>query len=446
MMDELLNNIVSKDSDKNTTSKKFKEDLFAYFNKPQFKALKALELGCNNGYTTLVLSHLFKKVYAVDKDEWCIENAKNINKDRGNVIIEKKDVYIDSFSYPTDIRVIWIDAGHDYNSIKFDIARCKNIFNNPIFIFDDYAHPNVGVKQAIHELIDSGEVEKIEWIGELGKNLKSAKNTQFRENDYEGLILHLKKKSDYIFMMNIKLNGDGRWSNSRSLPYKYSISSWKKWAEKNNKEIILLEELIHPINEMGICWQRYYLFDLFENQNIKFNQIALVDADTIIHPDTPDFFEKTNYDFTTASFEGSWDWVIRSMEVYSKFIFNGWFDLTKYFDAGFMIVNKNHLPLFSNILDFYNKNVIQLKELENFHLGTDQTPINFMLHINGYPLTQLSYQYNMVDMNRKEILTNDLLFTKLGYVYQYNAIPNNQNNEATLYWMKKTYEYFYGEY
>ena len=49
----------------------------------------------------------------------------------------------------------------------------------------------------------------------------------------------------------------------------------------------------------------------------------------------------------------------------------------------------------------------------------------------------------MVDMNRKEILTQDLLFTKCGWIYQFNCIPNNKDNQATLYWMKRTYEALY---
>jgi hypothetical protein len=49
----------------------------------------------------------------------------------------------------------------------------------------------------------------------------------------------------------------------------------------------------------------------------------------------------------------------------------------------------------------------------------------------------------MIDLTRKEILTDDLLFTKLGWIYQFNSIPNNVNDTLTFHWMKKTYEYLY---
>ena len=49
---------------------------------------------------------------------------------------------------------------------------------------------------------------------------------------------------------------------TRSLPYKYSIASWKKWCDKNNSELFVLNELLLDNSEMGVCWQRYYLFDI----------------------------------------------------------------------------------------------------------------------------------------------------------------------------------------
>ena len=56
----------------------------------------------------------------------------------------------------------------------------------------------------------------------------------------------------------------------------------------------------------------------------------------------------------------------------------------------------------------------------------------------------LHYQYCMADLARKEILDEQLTFTKvLKGIYQFNAIPNNVNAERTMYWMKKTYEALY---
>ena len=96
-----------------------------------------------------------------------------------------------------------------------------------------------------------------------------------------------------VFMMDIDLAGEGRYASTRRLPYQYSIKSWEKWCDKNNCELFVLTDLLLPKEQMNICWQRYYLFDILDANNIKYDQILSVDADTIVHPDCPNFFEMT---------------------------------------------------------------------------------------------------------------------------------------------------------
>ena len=81
---------------------------------------------------------------------------------------------------------------------------------------------------------------------------------------------------------------------------------------------------------------------------------------------------------------------------------------------------------------------------KEWHAGTDQTPVNFLIHDKNVDFKWLPYEYNMCDMVRKEILGDDMMFTDWGWIYQYNSIPNNKEDRLTLHWMKKTYEYLYG--
>lgn len=248
-----------------------------------------------------------------------------------------------------------------------------------------------------------------------------------------------------IFILDIDLQGEGRWATSRRSPYHYSIESWKRWAVKNNAELFVLNECVIPHDEMGICWQRYYVFDLLETNNIEYDQILIVDADTIVHPDCPNIFDLTERKFTGVHNDGSYDWVLRSLENYAHFIFNGYQSaFYNYINCGLMVVNEIHKPFFEYIVDFYWSHVEQLKYLESYHVGTDQTPVNILLEQENIDLKLLPYEFNMIDMIRKEILTDDLLFTKLGWIYQFNCIPNNDDYRATYYWMNKTYKYFYG--
>ena len=90
-----------------------------------------------------------------------------------------------------------------------------------------------------------------------------------------------------VFIPNIDLG------NGRSDKYSYCINSWK-YCDKNDCELLLLEDLLLPVEQMRITWQRYYVFDVLDNSNIDYNQVLVVDADTIVHPECPNFFNETD--------------------------------------------------------------------------------------------------------------------------------------------------------
>ena len=236
---------------------------------------------------------------------------------------------------------------------------------------------------------------------------------------------------------------------TRSLPYKYSIASWKYWADRNNCDLVVMDQLICPVEEMKITWQRYYVLDILENSKIEYDQVLMVDADTIIHPDTPNFFEMTDHKFCAVHNEGCYDWISRSIENYHVHLFPDIdipFTLNEYINGGFLIFNKKHKIFIKEFLKFYEINkqiIIQLQD--TYHVGTDQSVINYVLRIKNIDIKILPFEYNMCDLVKKEILNEDMTMTKVGWIYHYNAIPDNHEADKTMYWMKKTYEYFHGE-
>ena len=253
-----------------------------------------------------------------------------------------------------------------------------------------------------------------------------------------------------VFIVDITLKGSqrevGRWAETRSDPYVFCTKAWKKWCDKNNCELFVLNEEVLPHSEMPVSWQRYYVFDLLEANGIDYDQVMYVDADTIPHPDCPNVFEMSDRKFCFVHNEGSYDWILRSIENYGKYFFDGYMiPWTDYFDSGMLIFNREHKDFFQKIIEFFHNNRENLLQVESkWHAGTDQTPVNFLIHDKNVDFKWLPYEYNMCDMVRKEALTDDMLFTKWGWIYQYNSIPNNHEDKLTLHWMKKTYEYLYG--
>ena len=294
-------------------------------------------------------------------------------------------------------------------------------------------------KQKYYDTIKKNNVNFLFFCADSERNIQQCVNLR----EY----VNRPAPKNVVYIMDIDIKGEGRYASSRRDAYKYSIESWKKWCDKNDCELFVMNDLLLENEEMGICWQRYYLFDILEANNINYDQILLVDADTIVHPDCPNFFEMTDRKLCGVEFDGSWEWVLRSLEIYSKCFFGDKdFEWWRYVDCGFIIVNEKHKQFFKQITDFYHTNKDNLiKVQKEFVVGTDQTPFNLLREYCKEPLKLLPYEFNMNDMHRKELLGEDLLFTKVGWVYQYNAMPNNKDNQMTNNFMKKTYESFYGE-
>ena len=241
-----------------------------------------------------------------------------------------------------------------------------------------------------------------------------------------------------VFIVAIKKDGELKPE------YQHSIDSWKHFCDKNNCELLLLEDPVLPTDQMNIILQRYFLFDILDENEIDYDQILMVDADTIVHPDCPNFFNETEHKYCMVHDDGSYDWILRGMEHYSKNVYDGfWFDYTKYGNGGFQIVNKKHRDFFKYMRDFYFENVDKVNTIsQTYGIGVDQTILNFNLNTQKVDKKLLPYKYNMTCMLKKEILTlEDILFTTVGWVYHFNGIPEKEKNVPLL--MEKTYEYLY---
>ena len=204
-----------------------------------------------------------------------------------------------------------------------------------------------------------------------------------------------------------------------------------------------MEEPVVDPNYMSVILQRYFLFEMLEANNVEHDNILMVDADTIVHPDCPNMFELTDEKYTLIHDDGSYDWILRGMEHYQRLLFKGeWFPFWEYGNSGLQIVNKKHKPFFDEMRKLYFDNSELINNTKDtYGIGADQTILNFMLHRHNIERTMLHYKFNMTCMPKKEIIGEDMLHTKMGYVMHFNGLPNK--NQTVPYWMSKTYKYLY---
>ena len=174
----------------------------------------------------------------------------------------------------------------------------------------------------------------------------------------------------------------------------------------------------------------------------------MVDSDTVVHPDTPDFFQLTEKKYVGVLDLGCWEWTGRSLRHY-KDLFNGFkVDRGLYFNGGFQIVNQIHKEFFNEVLEFYSKNQDILRSKQKSGLGTDQTPINYLVQTKNIDLKIFPSTYNLHHMVSKNLLNfgqswwGDSLenLYDQAWVYHFNAMPPNKLNRDSDYFIKRSYE------
>ena len=124
-----------------------------------------------------------------------------------------------------------------------------------------------------------------------------------------------------------------------------TLNSWKYWCNKYDVTLFNLKETI--THDMPVSWQKYYLFDVLDHNKIDYNQVLIVDNNTIIHPECPNFFKKTDGKYCIVPDETNYNEIIKGMGFLIDKIFKKEdFPFYECGNTGFQIVNKNHKKLF----------------------------------------------------------------------------------------------------
>ena len=193
---DILNDIPDKREQVKTTSLKFKKDLINFFG-DDYKNKVCLEIGTHKGYTTRILSDLFKEVITCEIDVKLIDFAKNLNKDKNNIKFLQKDVYNTHWDF-SDIDVIFIDCNHEYSYVVADIKNAISLCKanqELLIIFDDYGleNPWKGVKEAVDEFIE--KESRFNLVKFIGEQKGSDCNPRANLRDEEGIICKYTNKS-----------------------------------------------------------------------------------------------------------------------------------------------------------------------------------------------------------------------------------------------------------
>ena len=230
----------------------------------------------------------------------------------------------------------------------------------------------------------------------------------------------------------------------------WCYKSWQYWCDKNNVELFILEDELRPKGDgtykvpgMKPTWQRWHAMEVLDANAIEYDNVALVDIDTMVHWDCPDFFEAANGEFGAIQDRFFIEWTHNSINGYQDFWPDVKFDWTSYFNCGFIVLNKKHKDWCKSVTDFYyqNEDEIRLRQHKTVKKGSDQTPINYMIRASEHDINFLDERFNLQQLHLRGVLQSDLLWN-VGWVWHFNGFEKKERNHLMrAVWEKVKHNY-----
>ena len=216
----------------------------------------------------------------------------------------------------------------------------------------------------------------------------------------------------------------------------WCYNTWQYWCDKNNIELFILEDELRPKGDgtysvpgMKPTWQRWHAMEVLDANEIEYDNVALVDIDTMVHWDCPDFFEASKGEFGAIQDRFFIEWTHNSIQGYQDFWPKVKFDWLSYFNCGFIVLNKKHKDWCKSVTDFYYKNEdeIRMRQHETVKKGSDQTPINYMIRDSEHDIEFLDERFNLQQLHLRGVLQSDLLWN-VGWVWHFNGFEKSERN------------------
>lgn len=221
--------------------------------------------------------------------------------------------------------------------------------------------------------------------------------------------------------------------------FEYSRKSWKYWCDNN--DVILFEYTTPALPDLmshRVTWQRWFdVFNQLDAAGINYDKIYMVDANSIIHWNAPNFFDLCTDDRLVAWRDSdNLSWIYDCVKGWEKYFNFKDFNISKYINAGCLILNKTHKSLINELKELYFSDYDNLiKAQREVNKGTDQGPLNFLIQMRGVEVNMdLPLPFKLTHLHRKELFSHNWqlqtdgtpFFIKYGYIWIFNGFAKDQ--------------------
>jgi hypothetical protein len=234
-----------------------------------------------------------------------------------------------------------------------------------------------------------------------------------------------------IFIVNIK-------GIHPPIFFEYCLNTWSFWAKKNDAVLCILEKPLHGKEHFSAPLQKYFAFEVLRKNYVDFDQVAIIDADTMVRWDCPNFFKLSKNKFCAVIDDAMPKWVASSLHTYQHLFPEITVNSQEYFNSGVMVLNKTHSNILSGFIDFI---VAKEKEISRIHsdpalrAGFDQTLFNFFIKEKKVEVVFFPKIFNFYHLIRQKLLEKKE-FIDCAYIWHFNGMDHAERKKR----MQETWE------
>jgi hypothetical protein len=161
---------------------------------------------------------------------------------------------------------------------------------------------------------------------------------------------------------------------------RFSRATWQWWCDRHGIEFLVLDRPLGGSDYalMPPTFQRWLAPEHIIRERGEDTVVAVVDADTMIRWDTPDFLEDARGFSAVKAINASW--IAQSIDAFQPLFPDVSLPWWQYFNAGLVVVGAAQLRVLRAFLSLATSRWPELDAvMRSGDVGTDQTPLNFVL-------------------------------------------------------------------
>ncbi len=207
------------------------------------------------------------------------------------------------------------------------------------------------------------------------------------------------------------------------LPYaEYGIRTWRDWCTRRSISFHLIDHDggLHP------TFSKYRVFELFPDVD----RFTVVDADTMVRWDCPDFAEGVGTSFGACVDLGHVGWIVQSLQAHEPFfpcVNVPWWD---YVNSGVLVMSRAHQRVAEGVLTWAREHPEPIRFGNNWR-SYDQTVLNYVLRELGTLVHYLPLDFNLTKI-RQRGLWEERRYVDVAHVWHFNE--NRKESDMAETW------------